>query len=135
MKRIYEHINNVISSITNKYDGHITAQRYEENEPGNVGVILISSRSDEECISGETMWEAMKLELHITCKNDATDIFENMNFLRKFVEAFEECNSTVDGLDILWAHHLGAKARPTYTNGYGLQVCKCIIDFNYQFDD
>ena len=58
-----------------------------------------------------------------------------MNIIREFVDEFEKCVSTVEGLDIIWANHLGAKARPTYTNGYGLQVCKCIIDFNYLLDD
>lgn len=131
MKRIYSHINNLIDSVTNKFDGKVTAQRYEESEPNCVGIILNSSRDDMYDLSGEEEWECMKLELHITCNNDADDIFENMSILRKFVDLFENSESTVDGLEIIWAQHLGAKARPTYTNGYGLQVCKCIIDFNY----
>lgn len=134
MQRLYQHINNVLNSITTKFE-NISAQRYEENEPDVVGVILQSSRNDEECLSGETEWECMKLELQITCKNEANDIFDNMNIIRDFVDEFEKCISTVDGLEMIWAHHLGAKARPTYTNGYGLQVCKCIIDFNYLLDD
>lgn len=134
MQRLYQHINNVLNSITTKFES-ISAQRYEENEPDVVGVILQSSRNDEECLSGETEWECMKLELQITCKNEANDIFDNMNIIRDFVDEFEKCISTVDGLEMIWAHHLGAKARPTYTNGYGLQVCKCIIDFNYLLDD
>ena len=123
-----------ISILTTKFE-NISAQRYEENEPDVVGVILQSSRNDEECLSGETEWECMKLELQITCKNEANDIFDNMNIIRDFVDEFEKCISTVEGLEMIWAHHLGAKARPTYTNGYGLQVCKCIIDFNYLLDD
>lgn len=134
MQRLYQHINNVLNSITTKFE-NISAQRYEENEPDVVGVILQSSRNDEECLSGETEWECMKLELQITCKNEANDIFDNMNIIRDFVDEFEKCISTVEGLEMIWAHHLGAKARPTYTNGYGLQVCKCIIDFNYLLDD
>lgn len=134
MQRIYQHINNILNSITSKFE-NISAQRYEENTPDSVGVILQSSRNDEEDISGEVEWECMKLELQITCKNSADDIFDNMNIIREFVDEFEKCVSTVEGLDIIWAHHLGAKARPTYTNGYGLQVCKCIIDFNYLLDD
>lgn len=134
MQRIYQHINNILNSITSKFE-NISAQRYEENEPDVVGIILQSSRNDEEDISGELEWECMKLELQITCQNSADDIFDNMNIIREFVDEFEKCVSTVEGLDIVWAHHLGAKARPTYTNGYGLQVCKCIIDFNYLLDD
>lgn len=133
MKRIYEHIINVMSDITNKFDNKISAQRYKEDEPNNVGVILLGSRDDLESMSGELEYEALKLELHITCENNETDIFENMSLIRNFVDKFEECICKVDGLDILWAQHLGAKARPTYINGYGLQVCKCIIDFNYIF--
>lgn len=134
MQRIYQHINNILNSITSKFES-ISAQRYEENTPDVVGVILQSSRNDEEDISGELEWECMKLELQITCQNNANDIFDNMDIIREFVDEFEKCVSTVEGLDIIWAHHLGAKARPTYTNGYGLQVCKCIIDFNYLLDD
>lgn len=134
MERIYNHIVNIINSITDKYK-NISAQRYEENTPDVIGIILQSSRSDEECLSGEVEWESLKLELHVTCKNEANDIFENLSFLRKFVDKFEDSDSTVEGLEIIWANHLGAKARPTYMNGYGLQVCKCIIDFNYLLDD
>lgn len=131
MELIYRHIFNIINSITDKFEGKISSQRYEENEPDNVGVIIMSSRSDEECISGELEWESLKLELHVTCQNNAEDIFDNMNFLRKFADKFEECESTVEGLDMIWAKHLGAKARPSYTNSYGLQVVKTEIDFNY----
>ena len=135
MEQLYRHIINIVSNLTDKYEDKISAQRYEENEPDVVGVILLSSRNDEECLSGETEWEAMKLELHITCKNEASDIFENMDFLKKFVDEFEKCESTVEGLDIIWAHHLGAKAKPSYTNSYGLQVVKTVIDFNYLLED
>lgn len=135
MEQLYRHIFNIISNLSDKYEDKISAQRYEENEPNQVGMILMSSRSDEECISGETEWECMKLELHITCENSAEDIFDNMNFLRKFVDAFENSESTVEGLEIVWAKHLGAKARPAYTNSYGLQVVKTVIDFNYLLED
>lgn len=131
MELIYRHIFNIINSISDKFDDKISSQRYEENEPDNIGVILMSSRSDEECISGELEWESLKLELHVTCKNEADDIFENMEFLRKFADAFENSESTVEGLQMIWAKHLGAKARPSYTNSYGLQVVKTVIDFDY----
>lgn len=135
MELIYRHIFNIINSISDKFEDKISSQRYEENEPDNVGIILLSSRSDEECISGELEWESLKLELHVTCQNSADDIFENMNFLRKFADKFEECESTVEGLDMIWAKHLGAKARPSYTNAYGLQVVKTEIDFNYLINE
>ena len=137
MKRIYQHILNIISNLDskNKYEDKVSVQRYEENEADNIGVVLFSSRNDEECISGETEWECLKLELYITCQNEADDIFDNLDFLKKFVDEFEKCDSTVDGLEIIWAKHLGAKARPSYTNSYGLQVVKTIIDFNYLLED
>lgn len=131
MELIYQHILNIINSLTIKFEDKISVQRYSEDQPDNVGVILYSSRSDEECISGELEWECLKLELHITCKNEAADIFDNTDFLRKFVDSFENSQSTVEGLEIIWAKHLGAKARPSYTNSYGLQVVKTVIDFNY----
>ena len=98
-------------------------------------MILFSSRSDEECISGELEWESLKLELHVTCKGEENDIFENMEFLRNFANTFENSPSTVDGLEIIWAKHLGAKARPSYTNNYGLQVVKTVIDFDYSLNE
>lgn len=135
MKRLYEHVTAVLNSVTDKFKDNITAQRYKEDEPNSVGIILLSSRDDSESLSGEEEWECMKLELHITCENKEEDIFENMQIMREFVDAFEECITNIDGLEIIWAKHLGAKARPTYINGYNLQVCKCIIDFNYLFFD
>ena len=40
MQRIYQHINNILNSITSKFE-NISAQRYEENEPDVVGIIMI----------------------------------------------------------------------------------------------
>ncbi len=131
MKKIYEHIINVIKQLDTDSKYTITCQRYDESKPNQLGVILESSRNDEVCISGETEWESLKLEVHITCENSETGIFDNIDFLRKFVDLFEISDSEVEGLEILGAWHLGSKARPSYTNGYGLQVCKCVIDFNY----
>ena len=76
----------------------------------------------------------MKLELHVVCDNNEQSIFVILNKIKRFVEEFEKCESTdVDGLEIVWAKHLGAKAKPSYTNFCGLQVCTCSIDFNYKF--
>ena len=135
MEKIYEHIINIMKSVTNKFDDSITVQRYDESKPDQCGIVLFSSRNDEECISGETEWECFKLEVYLTCENEATDIFDNISILKNFVNEFENLNSTVQGLDIIWANHLGAKVRPAYTNGYGLQVVKTVIDFNYLLDN
>ena len=132
MKRLYTHIKNVIESVTDKWE--ITFQRYAEDKPEQAGILLFSSRNDKECISGETEYECMKVEIHITCKNEANDIFDNMDLLNEVVNKFEELQSTVDGLEIEWAKHLGSKVRPSYINGYNLQICKCVIDFNYNLD-
>ena len=132
MKRLYTHIKNVIESVTDKWE--ITFQRYAEDKPEQAGILLFSSRNDKECISGETEYECMKVEIHVTCKNEADDIFENIDLLKEVVNKFEELQSTVVGLEIEWAKHLGSKVRPSYINGYNLQICKCVIDFNYNLD-
>ena len=132
MKRLYSHIKNVIESVTDKWD--VTYQRYAEDKTEQAGILLFSSRNDKECISGETEYECMKVEIHVTCENNADDIFENMDLLKEVVNKFEELISTVDGLEIEWAKHLGTKVRPSYINGYNLQVVKCVIDFNYNLD-
>lgn len=129
MKRLYSHIKNVIESVTDKWD--VTFQRYAEDTTEQAGILLFSSRNDKECISGETEYECMKVEIHVTCENNADDIFENMDLLKEVVNKFEELISTVDGLEIEWAKHLGSKVRPSYINGYNLQVVKCVIDINY----
>ena len=129
MKRLYSHIKNVIESVTDKWD--VTYQRYAEDKTEQAGILLFSSRNDKECISGETEYECMKVEIHVTCENNADDIFENMDLLKEVVNKFEELISTVDGLEIEWAKHLGSKVRPSYINGYNLQVVKCVIDINY----
>ena len=135
MRRLYQHIMNTMRQVSHKFDNSMTAQRYDESKPDQCGIVLFSSRNDEECISGELEWECMKLEVYITCSDDATDIFDNIDILAKFVDKFEDCLTDVDGLNMIWAKHLGAKVRPTYTNGYGLQVVKTVIDFNYLYDN
>lgn len=135
MEKLYEHIINVWKSVSDELNDNISVQRYEEDKAGAVGIILMDSRDDEEDISGETEWECLKLEVHVVCESSQIIIFKIMNVIRKFVEAFETCASSVDGLEIIWAHHLGAKAKPVYTNAYGLQVCKCSIDFNYNLEE
>lgn len=133
MKRIYQYCESVLNKVTPKFKESTTYQRYDESVPGSVGILLYSSRADDVALSGEVESESLKVELHIVCKNDESDIFDNLQILRDFVDEFELCNDLVDGLDIFWAEHLGSKAYPTYINGYGLQVCKCIIDFNYLY--
>lgn len=131
MEEIYEHIVNILSQVTNKFDNKISMQTYREDTPGVAGVILMDSRNDSWCISGELDYEAYKFELRLVCEQNQNDILENMNILRRFVNLFEACESTVHGLSIEWATHLGNSAKPMYINGYGLPECKCIIDFNY----
>lgn len=140
MERLYKHIKNVFDDVIeemgvkDKFKDKISYQRYVEDVPNSVGIILLDSREDEESLSGETEWECMKLELHIVCENNEKSIFGIMGVIRRFVDDFEKCLCPIeDGIDIVWAHHLGAKAKPSYTNGYGLQICKCTIDFNYKF--
>jgi hypothetical protein len=136
MKKIYEHLIGVLQTVTNKFNGSISVQRYDESLPNQVGIILLGSRDDETCISGETEWEALQAEIHITCENNADDIFENIDILRDYVEKLEDdFNTTVPGLDIVWINHLGAKVRPAYTNAYGLEVVKAIVEINYNYLD
>lgn len=119
-----------MNKVTNKFEGKITPN-YPEDEPNIVGITLLGGRDDEVCLSGELEWESLKLEVNVTCENNESSVFENMNILRDFVDEFEKCETDIDGLSIEWAEHLGSKVRPPYMNGYGLQVCKCIIDFGY----
>ena len=133
MRRLYERVKNVIESVTDKWT--VTFQRYAEDETEQAGIMLFSSRNDCIDLSGETEYECMKLEIHVTCENNADDIFENMDLLKQVVNKFEELVSTVDGLDIEWAKHLGSKVKPSYINGYNLQVVKCVIDFNYNIEE
>lgn len=131
MERIYEHIENTLKLITDRFNNDISYQNYDESKSNSVAIILLDSRNDEVNLSGETEWEALKFELRVVCDKNQKNIFENQNMLRNFVEKFEECESTVDDLVIVFAKHLGAKAKPTRINGYGLPESKCIIDFNY----
>lgn len=135
MRRLYEHVENIINSIDDSYKDRISYQGMREDEPDRIGIFLYSSRDDEECLSGELMWECMKLQLQVTCKENEDDVFIKMNLIRKIVDSFVDCVSTVEGLDILWAKSLGGKVHPPFKNGYNLQVCKCVIDFNYSLKE
>lgn len=135
MKRLYEHIENTLKLVSDKFNDKISWQNYEENKPDSVGIVLLDSRNSEKDISGETEWECYKLELRVICDKSEESIFENQDIIRKFVDLFEECESTLDNLEIIWASYLGNKVKPNYINGYGLPECKCIIDFNYIFLD
>lgn len=131
MKRVYDHCMNIVKSVIGDNNYKVTCQGMCESEPNNIGVYLYASRDDEECLSGETEWECLKFQLQVTCEKSSDDVFNKLDMVRNIVDKFEECRSTVDGLDILWAKHLGAKARPPFKNGYDLHVCSCVIDFNY----
>ena len=141
MERLYKHIRNVFDNIIKemgeeeRFKDKISFQRYTEDVPNSVGIILIDSRDDEESISGETEFECMKVELHIVCEDNEKSIYSIMRVIRKFVEEFERGVTEVEGLEIIWAHHLGAKAKPSYINIYGYQVCQCSIDFDYMFNN
>lgn len=129
MEEIYTHIENIIKSITEKWN--VTYQRYAEDKPEQACIILYSSRDDVYALSGEFESSSMKVEIHVTCNEDLDDIFENINLLKQVVDKFEELDSTVENLEIDWAKHLGAKVRPVQFNGYNLPYCRTVIDFDY----
>ena len=131
---LFTHIINVIKSLTNKFDDNITFQRYDESEKDQIGIIFLQARSDNYDYDG-LVSESKKFELRVTCENKQDDIFENWAFIENFVNTFEDADSTVAGLDIESVMHLSSKVIPLYTNAYGIQELKCIVEMTVCFDE
>ena len=131
-EKLILHIMNIMKSVTDKFNNSMSAMRYRDDIPDQCGIILMNSRNDEEDISGEVEWECIKLEVPIPCENSQNSIFGNCDILRQFVDAFESSDSSIDGLEIVWAKHLGGKVQPCFSKE--LQVYKCVIDINYKLE-
>lgn len=129
---LFNHVINIIHQITEKFT-KITAQRYDESKTDQVGIIFTQPKGDEYTYDG-VEFESKKFELRVTCENNQTDIFENWEFIENFVDIFENALSTVEGLEIDGVKHLGSKVVPLYTNAYGLQELKCIIEMQVEFN-
>lgn len=131
---LFNHVINVIQSMTDKYNNNITAQRYNASEKNQIGIIFMQAKSDNYDYDG-LVSESKKFELRLTCEDDEDDIFENWDFIEKFVDTFENAESTVQGLSIESVSHLGSKVIPLYTNSYGIQELKCIVEMTVCFDE
>lgn len=130
---LFMHVMNVIQSLTNKFDDHITAQRYDASEKNVIGIIFLQAKSDNYDYDG-LVSESKKFELRVTCEDNQDDIFENWEFIENFVTTFENASSTVEGLSIESVTHLSSKVVPLYTNAYGIQELKCIISMEVNFE-
>lgn len=131
---LFVHIINVIKQMTDKFEDKITVQRYDESQKDVLGIIFLPAKSDNYDLDG-LVSESKKFEIRVTCEDNQEDIFENWEFIEKFVDKFIETDSTVEGLGIESVSYLGSKVIPLYTNAYGLQELKCSISMTVYFDD
>ena len=128
MTRLYKFIESCLpAGVFNS----ATWETMSEDIPGDVGIFLIESKNDIECIDGETLEESIKAQIMVNAFEGEDGIDQVSKYLRDFLDNIENTIINKDGLEIIRVRHLGPKASKAYVNGLGISVWRCEINIDY----
>ena len=108
-------------------------QTMREDKPGDVGIYLYESSNDVEDLSGDDVYNCIKVQVQVNSEQSEEGLQTALNYLTSFVERIENEASNVDGIEFISAQHLGPRAIPIGKNGLNIIVCKSTVDLKYIF--
>lgn len=109
-------------------------QTMREDTPGDVGIYLYESSSDVEDMSGEEVFNCIKVHVQVNAEQTEQGLSRALNYLTKFVEKIENEQSDIDGIEFISAQHIGPRAVPIGKNNYNILICKSTVDLKYTFE-
>lgn len=115
--------------------GPVTYQTMREDKPRAVGIYLYEGQSDRVDMSGDYVYEVIKVHIQVNADQTEDGILEALNYLRNTVRRLETERSDVPGVTFLYAQHSGSKAIPIGKNGYNIPVCVSNIEIKYKLDE
>lgn len=108
-------------------------QTMREDKPGDVGIYLYESSNDVEDMSGEEVFNCIKVHVQVNSEQSTEGMAKALNYLTSFVERIENEASNVEGIEFISAQHLGPRAIPIGKNNFNILVCKSTVDLKYTF--
>lgn len=112
--------------------GPVTYQTMREDKPRAVGIYLYEGQADRVDMSGDYVYEVIKVHIQVNADQTEDGILEALNCLREAVRRLETERSDVPGVVFLYVQHSGPKAIPIGKNGYNIPVCVSNIEIKYK---
>ena len=108
-------------------------QTMREDKQGDVGIYLYESSNDVEDLSGDDIYNCIKIQVQVNSEQSEKGLKTALNYLASFVERIENEASNVNGIGFISAQHIGPRAIPIGKNDFNIIVCKSTIDLKYIF--
>lgn len=108
-------------------------QTMREDQPGDVGIYLYESANDLEDLSGNEVYNCIKVHVQVNSEQSTEGMAKALRYLTKFTERIENENSDVDGVEFMSAMHLGPRAIAIGKNTHNILICRSVIDLKYTF--
>ena len=108
-------------------------QTMREDKQGDVGIYLYESSNDVEDLSGDDIYNCIKIQVQVNSEQSEKGLKTALNYLTSFVKRIENEASNVDGIGFISAQHIGPRAIPIGKNDFNIIVCKSTIDLKYIF--
>ena len=108
-------------------------QTMREDKQGDVGIYLYESSNDVEDLSGDDIYNCIKIQVQVNSEQSEKGLKTALNYLTSFVEKIENEASNVDGIEFISAQHIGPRAIPIGKNDFNITVCKSTVDLKYIF--
>lgn len=128
--KIYEAVE---KKLGNEYE-NVFYQTMREDTPGDVGIYLYESANDEEDLSGNEVYNCIKVHIQVNSEQSTEGMAKALRYLTKFTERIENENSDVDGVEFISAMHLGPRAIAIGKNNHNILICRSVIDLKYTFE-
>lgn len=84
-----------------------------------------------ELMSGEVVYEVVKVHLQVNSGRSSEDIMDTLNKLREFTKRIEWAVSEVDGLEVIQCKRLGPRAINIGKNEFGIPICRSVLELKY----
>ena len=124
--------NAVKEKLGTEYE-NVFFQTMREDKQGDVGIYLYESSNDVEDLSGDDIYNCIKIQVQVNSEQSEEGLQTALNYLTSFVERIENEASNVDGIEFISAQHLGPRAIPIGKNALNIIVCKSTVDLKYIF--
>ena len=128
--KIYEAVE---KKLGDEYE-NVFYQTMREDTPGDVGIYLYESANDEEDLSGNEVYNCIKVHIQVNSEQSTDGMAKALRYLTKFTERIENENSDVDGVEFISAMHLGPRAIAIGKNNHNILICRSVIDLKYTFE-
>ena len=124
--------NAVKEKLGTEYE-NVFFQTMREDKQGDVGIYLYESSNDVEDLSGDDIYNCIKIQVQVNSEQSEKGLKTALNYLTSFVEKIENEASNVDGIEFISAQHIGPRAIPIGKNDFNITVCKSTVDLKYIF--